>query len=183
MVVEVVVEVTRNFINHLFIYHIFPLMECRLRPCQRFHNIVCIICKSSKLYGLHYYYYYYLYNNDKIQSLRPCQRFHLVPAYIPYYDSNAACVLRSISEISSCFLDRDPGTLKSDIVSKKTSTINLFGFETLIESSKIGIMETDPCQRFHLVPAYISTSVSVCLSGSIMSYNNTYVCIYIYIHT
>ena len=29
------------------------------------------------------------------------------------------------------FLGRDPGTLKSDIVSKKTSTINLFGFETL----------------------------------------------------
>ena len=26
---------------------------------------------------------------------------------------------------------RDPGTLKSDIMSKKTSTINLFGFETL----------------------------------------------------
>ena len=38
---------------------------------------------------------------------------------------------RSISEISSGFLGRDPGTLKSDIVSKKTSTINLFGFETL----------------------------------------------------
>ena len=31
-----------------------------------------------------------------------------------------------ISEIG-----RDPGTLKSDIVSTKTSTINLFGFETL----------------------------------------------------
>ena len=29
------------------------------------------------------------------------------------------------------FLGRDPGTLKSDIVSKKTSTISLFGFETL----------------------------------------------------
>ena len=29
------------------------------------------------------------------------------------------------------FLGRDPGTLKSDIVSKKTSTNNLFGFETL----------------------------------------------------
>ena len=29
------------------------------------------------------------------------------------------------------FLGRDPGTLKSDIVSKKTSTTNLFGFETL----------------------------------------------------
>ena len=28
-------------------------------------------------------------------------------------------------------LGRDPGTLKSDIVSTKTSTINLFGFETL----------------------------------------------------
>ena len=39
--------------------------------------------------------------------------------------------IRSISEIASCFLGRDSGTLKSDIVSKKTSTINLFGFETL----------------------------------------------------
>ena len=29
------------------------------------------------------------------------------------------------------FLGRDPGTLKSDIVSTKTSTINLLGFETL----------------------------------------------------
>ena len=29
------------------------------------------------------------------------------------------------------FLARDPGTLKSDIVSKKTSTNNLCGFETL----------------------------------------------------
>ena len=29
------------------------------------------------------------------------------------------------------FLGRDPGTLKSDIVSKKTSIINLFGCETL----------------------------------------------------
>ena len=29
------------------------------------------------------------------------------------------------------FLGRDPGTQKSDIVSKKTSTINLFGVETL----------------------------------------------------
>ena len=29
------------------------------------------------------------------------------------------------------FLGRDPGILKSDIVSTKTSTINLFGFETL----------------------------------------------------
>ena len=29
------------------------------------------------------------------------------------------------------FLGRDPGTLKSDIVSTKTSIINLFGFETL----------------------------------------------------
>ena len=41
------------------------------------------------------------------------------------------------------FLGRDPGTLKSDIANKKTSTINLFGFETQIENSKIEIMETD----------------------------------------
>ena len=29
------------------------------------------------------------------------------------------------------FFGRDPGTLKSDIVSTKTYTLNLFGFETL----------------------------------------------------
>ena len=29
------------------------------------------------------------------------------------------------------FSGRDPGTLKSDIMSQKPSTINLFGFETL----------------------------------------------------
>ena len=47
-------------------------------------------------------------------------------------NSSTSSSRRSISEISSCFfLGRDPGTLKSDIVSKKTSTINLFGFETL----------------------------------------------------
>ena len=41
------------------------------------------------------------------------------------------------------FSGRDPGTLKSDIVSTKTSTINLFGFETQIENSMIENMETD----------------------------------------
>ena len=44
------------------------------------------------------------------------------------------------------FSGRDPGTLKSDIVSKKTSTIILFGFETLklkIRRFKLLIMETD----------------------------------------
>ena len=35
------------------------------------------------------------------------------------------------SKCHRVFLGRDPGTLKSDIVSKKTSTIKLFGFETL----------------------------------------------------
>ena len=39
--------------------------------------------------------------------------------------------MRSISEISSCFLGRRPCTLKSDIVSIKTTTMNLFGFEIL----------------------------------------------------
>ena len=34
-------------------------------------------------------------------------------------------------KVHCVFLGRDPGTLKSDIVSKKTSTMNLFGFETL----------------------------------------------------
>ena len=41
------------------------------------------------------------------------------------------------------FLGRDPGTLKSDIVSKELSTINLVGFDSQIENSKIEIMETD----------------------------------------
>ena len=46
-------------------------------------------------------------------------------------DPDLEAAIRSTSEISSCFLGRDPGTLKFDIVSKKTSTIILFGFETL----------------------------------------------------
>ena len=40
-------------------------------------------------------------------------------------------LIREDAAISSCFFGRDPGTLKSDIVSKKTSTINMFGLETL----------------------------------------------------
>ena len=53
-------------------------------------------------------------------------------------------VMRSISEISSCFcLGRDPGTLKSDIVSKKTSNEFARIWDSQIENSKIEIMETD----------------------------------------
>ena len=37
----------------------------------------------------------------------------------------------SLQNFMFVFLGRDPGTLKSDIVSTKTSTIILFGFETL----------------------------------------------------
>ena len=36
-----------------------------------------------------------------------------------FVETKVVDMIRSISEISSCFLGRDPGTLKSDIVSKK----------------------------------------------------------------
>ena len=49
-------------------------------------------------------------------------------------------------------LGRDPGTLKSDIVSTKISTINLFGFETLklkirMSSKEYGFLESDERQK------------------------------------
>ena len=52
-------------------------------------------------------------------------------------------------------LGRDPGTLKSDIVSKKTSTINLSGFETLkLKSRRLKLLkptvsetQTAACQQ------------------------------------
>ena len=71
---------------------------------------------------------------------------------------------------------RDPGTLKSDIVSTKTSTINFFGFETQIENSKIEIMETDRTGSA-MKRGYKCLYVYVC----IYIYIYIYVCIYIYI--
>ena len=49
--------------------------------------------------------------------------------------------LRSISEISSCFVGPRPWHIEIRHCVRKTSTINLFGFETL--KLKIQIMETD----------------------------------------
>ena len=51
--------------------------------------------------------------------------------------------VRSISEISSCFFGPRPWHIEIRYRVKKTSTINLFGFETQIENSTIEIMETD----------------------------------------
>ena len=51
--------------------------------------------------------------------------------------------IRSVSEISSCFFGPRPLHIEIRHRVKKTSTINLFGFETQIENSKIEIMETD----------------------------------------
>ena len=72
------------------------------------------------------------------------------------------------------FLGRDPGTLKSDIVSNKTSTINLFGFETQIENSKTEIMEPD---RISTLSARI-----MMIHSTYTYYNYTYMCVYTYIH-
>ena len=51
--------------------------------------------------------------------------------------------VRSISEISSCFFGPRPWHIEIRHRVKKTSTINLLGFETLKLSSKIEVMETD----------------------------------------
>ena len=52
--------------------------------------------------------------------------------------------LRSISETSSCFSGPRPWHIEIRHRVKKTSTINLSGFETLkLKSLKIEIMETD----------------------------------------
>ena len=83
-------------------------------------------------------------------------------------------------------LGRDPGTSKSDIVSTKTSTINLFGFETQIDNSKIEIMETDRGLSARPGPAtWRSASASTASGPSGPSLrihtNNIYIYIYIYI--
>ena len=56
-------------------------------------------------------------------------------------------MIRSISEISSCFFGPRPWHIEIRHRVKKTSTINLFGFETQIENLKIEIMETDRIQH------------------------------------
>ena len=66
-------------------------------------------------------------NNDNTQGFRwrgenlSADRWgqHLRIQYAGHVEANTQLPPRSISEISLCFLGRDPGTLKSDIVSKK----------------------------------------------------------------
>ena len=48
-----------------------------------------------------------------------------------YSEPHVAAPYSRFPKINRVLLGRDPGTLKSDIVSKRISTINLFGFETL----------------------------------------------------
>ena len=52
-------------------------------------------------------------------------------------------MIRSISEISSYFFGSRPWHIEIRHRVEKTSTIDLSGFETQIENSKIEIMETD----------------------------------------
>ena len=60
-------------------------------------------------------------------------------------------------------LGRDPGTLKSDIVSKKTSTMHLFGFETL--ELKIRRLKLCPGLEFEIVVGH--TSLFGCIQVNI----------------
>ena len=89
---------------------------------------------------------------DYIFALLPC--FSTVSPFsgggsrrgYPSQHAVARCqlVIRSISEISSCCLGPRPWHIEIRHRVKKTSTIDLFGFETLkIVNSKIEIMETD----------------------------------------
>ena len=72
-------------------------------------------------------------------------------------------LLRSISEISSCFFGPRPWHIEIRHRVKKTSTIKLFGFETLrIENSKIEIMETD-----RIVIAGVSLSLASAFASSV----------------
>ena len=98
----------------------------------------------------------------------------------------------------SCFLGRDPGTLKSDIASKKPSTINLFGFETLklkIRRLKLWKPTLEPCllhQCFHVAgivmpgPANIYIYIYIRIRICMYIYIYTYICfiytVYMYIH-
>ena len=91
------------------------------------------------------------------------------------------------------FLGRDSGTLKSDIVSKKTSTMNLFGFETLklkIRRLKLWKPTVSVCSvrsgrgggRGSASPEVIHMCVHTYIYMYTYIYTYIYICIYIYIH-
>ena len=97
--------------------------------------------------------------------------------------------LRSISEISSCFLGPRPWHIKIRHRVKKTSTINLFGFETLklkIRRLKLWKPTGRPSGGGGGRPVYLSICLSIYLSISLSLYINVYIYlynIYIYIYT
>ena len=78
-------------------------------------HLVCVYTYIYIYIRIHVYIYIYIYTYHSILSVAGAEA-----AADPQALGGIICLtLRSISEMSSCFLGRDPGTLKSDIVSKK----------------------------------------------------------------
>ena len=103
--------------------------------------IYIYVCVSLSLFlslSLYTYIYIYIY-------IYTCVNIYIyicIHVYIYIY----IYIYGRFPKLHRVFLGRDPGTFKSDIVSTKISTTNLFGFETLkfkIRNSKIETMETD----------------------------------------
>ena len=83
---------------------------------------ICV-CICIYIYILQYIIYYIRLYYEHIMVYHRVLHYHAVrrprPAPLaPGIGGEGAQRERSISEMSSCFLGRDPGTLKSDIVSK-----------------------------------------------------------------
>ena len=90
------------------------------------------------------------------------------------------------------FLGREPGTLKSDIVSNKTSTISLFGIETLKLKFRrlnygnrpwlLGVSLLCVVYLYMCIYIHIYTHIHVHICMCIYIYIYIYVYIYIYTH-
>ena len=83
---------------------------------------------------IYIYIYTYIHNIRYALQLAACIVWVTFPSLLrsrPYGQCSLILFKHGRLTKFCVFLGRDPGTLKSDIVSTKTSTINLFGFETL----------------------------------------------------
>ena len=103
-----------------------------------------------------------------------------------------ALYVRSISEISSCFLGPRPWHIEVRHRVNKTSTINLFGFETLnlkirrLKLWKPTVYLTSiviTMRIYDCTYGYIHIYIYICIHIHIYVYTVSYVYIYIYIHT